>query len=312
MKLGLYSVSYSGIWYRGGGLSVQEFLRHAKRLGFSGVEIDGKRPHGNPMDLDCQARDEIKRIAADEGIELVAVAANNDFTSPVPEHLESQMLMVREQIRLASDLGAKVVRVFLAWSGVTYRADGLAHYDVARRRWEEIWRDTTRQEIWESARRAFKELAAIADAEGVVLALQNHGPVIRHYRDVLDMVREVDSPAFRVCLDVPLMIRQDDDWVFEAARATGDLQAHSHASGEFKRLPDGTVVQHEFRFNSPETNYPAFVRAMKEIGYDGYLCFEYCHLALDERHEVQGQAFVDDQVKLAAEYFTNLFREVGV
>lgn len=310
MKLGLYSVSYSGIWYRGEALSVPDVIRQAHKLGFSGVEIDGKRPHGNPMDLNANARREIKQIAADEGIEIVAVAANNDFSSPVPEQRESQILMVREQIRLAADLGAKIVRVFLAWPGITYR-DGIANYDIARRRWEEIWRDTTRHEIWTGARAGFTELAAYAESVGVTLVLQNHGPVIRNYQDMLDMVHEVDSPAFRACLDVPLLTRQDDAWVLQAALATGALQTHSHASGEFKRDADGRVVQHQFRFDQPLPNYPAFVRAMKEIAFDGYLCFEYCHLALNERHELQGRAFVDEQAALAVEYFTELLRQTG-
>jgi len=309
MKLGLYSVSYAAIWYRGEALSLPDLIRKARQLGFAGIELDGKRPHGNPMDLDAAARQEIRRIAAGEGIEIAAVASNNDFTTPVPDHLEPQILMVREQIRLAADLGSKLLRVFLAWPGVTYRADGLAHYDVARRRWEEIWRDTTRLEIWESARAAFRELARFAESEGVVLALQNHGPVIRHHQDVIDMVREVDSPAFRACLDAPLMTRQDDDYMRQACLAGRGLQVHSHCSGEFKRDAKGRAVQYPYRFGEDVPNYPAFVRAMKEIGYDGYVCFEYCHLALNERNEVQGRDFVDAQAALFLEYFGELLQQ---
>jgi sugar phosphate isomerase/epimerase len=300
-----------GIWYRGDALEIGDFFRHARAMGFTGVEIDAKRPHANPMDLDARKRREIREMADAEGIELAALAANNDFSTPVPDYLEAQILMVREQIRLAADLGIGIVRVFLAWPGITYR-DGIANYDIARRRWEETWRDTTRFEIWTQARSAFRELSAYAESVGVVLALQNHGPVIRHYRDVLDMIGEVDSPAFKACFDVPLEPHQDDEWVRQASLATGTLQVHTHASGEFKRLDDGTVVQHDFRFGKPLTNYPAFVRGMKEIGYEGYLCFEYCHLALDGRNELRGRDFVDDQVSMAFEYFSNLFAEVGV
>ena len=305
MKLGLYSVSYSGIWYRGDALEIGDFIRRAKAAGYTGVEIDGKRPHGNPMDLDAQRRQEIRAIADHEGMDLVALAANNDFSSPVPDQHESQLVMVREQIKLAHDLGIKLVRVFLAWPGLTYR-NGVANYDIARRRWEETWRDTTRIEIWDQARASFRELADFAESLGVTLALQNHGPVIRHYRDVLDMIAEVDSPALKACFDVPLEPRQDDDWVFQAARQTGALQMHTHASGEFKRLADGEIVQHEFRYGSGVPNYPAFVNAMEEIGFDGYLCFEYCHPALDDLHVLRDRAFVDEQVELAFEYFSNL------
>jgi len=310
MKLGLYSVSYAGIWYVGDALDLPAFFRRAREMGYDGVELDGKRPHANPMDLDKTARQEIRSRADAEGIELAALAANNDFSSPIPEHLEAQILMVREQILLAADLGIPVLRVFLAWPGLTYR-DGIANYDVARRRWEEIWRDTTRHEIWTQARTAFRELARIAEDNGVVLALQNHGPIINHYRDMLDMISEVDSPAFKACLDAPLEPSQSGNWLRQAAQATGNFQAHTHASGEFRRDDSGVVVQHNFRFPSTVPNYPAFVNAMSDIGFDGYLCFEYCHLALDERHELQGIEFVDDQVQMAAEYFRNLYAQAG-
>ena len=40
---------------------------------------------------------------------------------------------------------------------------------------------------------------------GVTLALQNHKPLIKDHRDVLRMVREVNSPHLKICLDAPLM-----------------------------------------------------------------------------------------------------------
>ena len=311
MKVGLYSITYLGIWYRGGALSLRDFIVQTRRLGYSGVEIDGKRPHGNPMDLSAGERREIRAITAGEGLDMVAVASNNDFTSPVPEYRECQLLMVREQIKLAADLGAGVVRLFLAWPGVTYRADGLAQYDIARRRWEENWRDTTRLEIWDNARACFREAARIAEEEGVVLALQNHAPVVRHYRDVLEMIAEVDSPAFKACMDIPIEPRQDDEWVWRMARETGDLQVHSHFGGEFERDASGKVIQRQLRFPQPLTNYETYVRALKEVGYSGYFCFEYCHPAVNGRHEMQGREFVDEQATLALEYLKGLLVAEG-
>ena len=53
MKIGLYSISYLGVWYDGPALSFEEFVKRAKDYGYAGIELDGKRPHGNPMDLDA-------------------------------------------------------------------------------------------------------------------------------------------------------------------------------------------------------------------------------------------------------------------
>ena len=50
IKLGLYSISYGGIWYKGPALSFDELCRYAKEYGFEGIELDNKRPMGNPME----------------------------------------------------------------------------------------------------------------------------------------------------------------------------------------------------------------------------------------------------------------------
>ena len=50
MKLGLYSVTYMGLWYQGRELTLPEMIGRARDYGYDGIEIDGKRPHGNPLD----------------------------------------------------------------------------------------------------------------------------------------------------------------------------------------------------------------------------------------------------------------------
>src|ERR1039457_6476870 len=84
VKIGLYSITYGGVWYRGDALTVEQVIARAHKFGYQGVEI-------------------------------YAVAANNDFSSPIPEHRESQLVYTRELMRMTADLGAKVLRVFLGW-----------------------------------------------------------------------------------------------------------------------------------------------------------------------------------------------------
>src|SRR5512141_907162 len=106
IKLGLYSITYGGVWYKGGASTFDDMAKYAKDAGFDGVELDNKRPMGNPLDLDQRKRDGMKNTLAKLGLEIPCVAANNDFSSPLPEQRECQLLMVRETARLAKDLGA--------------------------------------------------------------------------------------------------------------------------------------------------------------------------------------------------------------
>ena len=189
IKLGLYSITFQGLWYRGKALALEEVIRRAKRYGFDGVEIDGKRPHGNPLDMPAARCAEIRKFADGEGVAVYAVAANNDFSSAVSEHRECQLVYLRELVRMTSGLGADLLRVFSAWPGVT-RHNHLGRYDVARRAWREAHNDFSAEQIWSWCRECFAESARFAGESGVTLALQNHGPVIEKYGDVLRMMQQ--------------------------------------------------------------------------------------------------------------------------
>lgn len=300
MKVGLYSITYLGVWYDGPALTLAQVFQKAKEFGYDGVEIDGKRPHGNPMDLDARARDELRSEAERLNIELVGVASNNDFSSPVPEHRECQLLMVREQIRLCRDLGGKVVRLFGAWPGVTFQ-NGMGTYDLARNGFARSFPDTPRLERLRYIQESLSEAAKIASDEGIILALQNHGPIIRHWRDVMDLVEAVDHPSLQVCLDAPMLTAQDDAFVRNAGMTVGQNQVHSHFGGEFEEM-EGTIHLQPSTFGAPLVNYSVFLSTMREIGYDGYFCYEFCHPAVNEKNESYGLGFIDQQVEWAQRY----------
>jgi sugar phosphate isomerase/epimerase len=304
MKVGLYTVSFSGAWYDGPGLPLDEVLKLAKDMGYAGVEIGAKRPHGNPMDLDAKAREKIKQQAAKLGLEIPAVAGYSNFASPIIEQRENELLVTREQIKLARDLGAPLLRVFAAWRGVTMQ-EGHAVYDITRRHWDQ-GPDVTFLDQWHWVKECLRELADFAGSMGVTLALQNHEPFIRDYIDVLDLVREVNSPALKACLDCPLLARQDEAYVTEAVRATGALQVHSHYGGEFDEA-NGEAVQRPIRFSRRgPINYPDFIKALKGIGYTGYLTYEFCHPCLGPNHELEGLEEVKRQVSLARRYMSKV------
>ena len=44
VRVGLYSITYGGVWYRGDALTVEQVIGRASKFGYQGVEIDGKRP----------------------------------------------------------------------------------------------------------------------------------------------------------------------------------------------------------------------------------------------------------------------------
>jgi len=300
MKLGLYSITFLGVWYNGRALTLEEVVDRAVEYGYQGVEIDGKRPHGNPLDWPESRCKELRAYAEGKGIDIFGVAGNNDFSSPMPEFREAQIVYMRDLIRMAADLGTKVVRVFLGWPGVTFNTQS-AEYDKARHLWEYTHKDFAPEQTWAWCREGLVECCKYAGDAGITLALQNHKPVINDWRDMIKMVKEVDSPNLKVCLDAPIMVDKSVENINAAARAAGKMQVLSHFGGEYQRDSEGKAVCSE-TYTRGTAFYPPFIKAMKEIGYGGYLSYELCHPLPKENGRTVGIEFAEKNARLAAEF----------
>ena len=312
MKLGLYSITYLGVWYRGRALTIEELIERAQAYGYQGIEIDGKRPHGSPLDWPRRRCQELQLKARDAGIDIYAVAANNDFSSPVPEYRESQLLYVRDLIRMTADLGVKTLRVFAAWPGLTITPDG-ARYTKARQMWRDAHLESTAEQTWDWCRDGLSEAARWAGDSGVMLALQNHAPVTNSPADMMRMIREVGSPHMKACLDAPLAAKQGVTSMREAAREVAGLQILSHFGGEYDRAADGSVrglVRHPDDTLTAEDYYLDFANGMQEIGYEGYLGYELCHPLPTIDGAPAGIEFADLNARLAAEYMRGILNQV--
>ncbi len=313
MKVGLYSISCSGTWFNDRpALTVEEFVDTAKKFGYEGVELDLKRPHASPLDLDAKRCREIRAYIEKSGLELCAVAANNNFASIVPEHIENELLMVKEQIRVAKELGAPVLRLFAAWRGITMH-NGIASYEVTAR--NHTYYEAREYELWQSIVTCLKECVKWAEEAGVVLALQNHHPIIETYQDMLDIVRWVDSPWLKCCLDAPCCgwneKTQSDAYMEKAVADVGNLQMLTHANAEFVEAADGslTMVSFDPHIQPVLTNYPAFIRALKKQGYEGYINFEFCHMPFRDGMVRGYNDYIENQIRLAKRYFEKLIAE---
>ncbi len=316
MKLGLYSITYLGLWYRGDALTLPQMISRAKKYGYDGIEIDGKRPHGNPLDWPTARCRDLRSVASAAGIDIYAVAANNDFSNPVPEVREAQICFMRDLIRMTADFGAPTLRVFLAWWGVTVHPQ-LATYDIAEGYWPVVHEKFSSEEIWGWCREALVECACYAGDAGVTLALQNHKPLIKDHNDILRMQKEVGSPHLKLCLDAPLMPDRSDAGIRTGAHAVGSLQVLSHFGGEFERLADGSIRGYERTDGvvGENTNryYRDFIRSMGEIGYEGYLGYELCHQLPVVDGQTVGIEYADHNAQLAAEFMRELIdAEVAV
>jgi sugar phosphate isomerase/epimerase len=270
MKIALHSVTYSGT-FGGEAAPVEDVVSKAAEFGYDGLEIIAKRPHASPIDLNQDGRKRLRDLIASKGLELVCLAGYQDFSWNGQfgdmAHHEKELLYLIETIRLAHDLGCHLVRSF----------SGYLHPDVAF------------QQQWNWCVKYLREAAAFARDMDVVIGIQNHGGVTVHHLDVLDMVKEINSEYVKIQFDAPFILMTHSDYR-EAVHAVKDYIAYSVVGAHKLRPmavftpPDGLKVPSIYELQrfwtvplgEQDEDYPAFISALKEVGYDGWLGYEIC------------------------------------
>lgn len=308
MKLGMYSITYRGVWYKGDAVDIFQLVRLAKSQGWEGLELDTERPHAAPMDLSADDRKRLRDLAGELDLPLSAVSPNCDLSSPVASRQEAVICYVRECIKLAHDLGAPICKIFAAWRGITLH-DGIGSYELTYAHDPyPFWKEDRRRFVVP----AIRELAKVAGDYGIMLAVQNHGPdIVNNYRDALSLIAEVNSPHFKACMDINIEDEpESEERAREMVKASGKLQVHSHVNGEFVRDANGRVLlagagYFDKKFWGRKVAYPAYFNALAASGYEGFIDWEFCHPAIENGKYV-GIEYVHNQTKLALEYMQNL------
>lgn len=314
MKFALLTVSYSGLFYSGKALSIEQQIHKAKLLGFEGLAIETKRPIASPLDLNKADREKIKSLAADMGIELCCVESMSNFTSRYMEERENNLAMMRMVLELAHDLDVRMVKIFAAWPGIINDEENIAMYAQYDRGNYFKPQYSPDLRLWHRAIDGIREVAAIAADMGITLVLQNHAPVLRPgYEDVLAMTQEIDRENVKICLDVPLFYeRQLDEYVRESVMKCKDYLVYSHfGAWNFSEAKNGDAVQEPAPGVGAPINYEVFTDALQQIGYDGYLVSEYC-LPVIKNHRVAGIEDVDVATILSLRYMKQLAHATSV
>jgi sugar phosphate isomerase/epimerase len=310
MKFALLSVTYSGLFYDGKALSLDEQVHKTKELGFDGLSIEAKRPVASPLDLSKADRARIRSLAANEGIELVAVESLSNFCSNLMEERENNLAMMRYILELSHDLGVRMVKVFAAWPGII-NDDMPAMYGPYDRGnyFKPMFAPDLK--LWDRAVKGIRETADWASDLGITVVLQNHGPVLTPgYEDVLAMTKEVDRPNLKICLDVPMFFdRQSTDYVQEAVEKCKDYIRYTHyGAWNFSETENGDIVLDPAPNHGGKINYETFINALGQQGYDGYLASEYCLPVLLD-HKVCGIDEIDKATRRGLRYMKQLVQK---
>lgn len=182
----------------------------------------------------------LKTRATRLGLDVSGTAVGNNFCTPDPEKLKSELAMVKAWVEHTSRLGGKTIRIF---AGTVAKGDS-----------EEKARDRAVATIQEACDYAAKY--------GVFLALENHGGITATADQLLAVVKAVQHTHFGVNLDSGNFHTQDP---------YGDLVriAPYAVNAQFKTeiKPAGKSVQ--------EADLGRLVKILRDANYRGYVALEY-------------------------------------
>jgi len=108
MKLALLTYNLARGW------DLERIIKAAKALGFAGVElrVEANHAHGVELERTPAERREIRSRIEDAYLEVAGVGTGCRYDSPDPAQRQAMIERTRRYVELATDLGARRVRVF--------------------------------------------------------------------------------------------------------------------------------------------------------------------------------------------------------
>lgn len=285
MKIGFVSDSL-------GGMSFDQVLDNAARIGVSGVEVNtggwSTAPHFDlaAMKASAGARKAFWQAFETRGLEIISLNANGNPTHPT-DHRQADAL--RDTIRIAGEMG---IRTVCTMSGLPagQKGDRMPNWVVSS------WPPETQAILgyqWNEVLIPFwTEIAALARDCGVDrIALELHGNQCVYNVPTLMRLRQAIGPVIGANLDPSHLFWMGADPLV-AAEALAGAVYHVHAkdtmlnarvqattslleTGSLTDIPARSWSYITLGFGHGEEWWRAFCYRLKMGGYDGWLSIEH-------------------------------------
>ncbi len=181
----------------------------------------------------------LRRRAYVNGLAISGSPLGNDFCHPPGPARDKQIAHVKAWIDVAALLGSQTIRVFAG----------------------KAKKGSSEAEARKLAIAGLKEVSEYAGKKGVLLAIENHGGITSTAKQLLALVKGVDSSWLGVNLD------------------TGNFHTDVYASIE-KAAPYAVAVQvkvhvREGKKPAEEADFKRIAAILRSAGYRGYVALEY-------------------------------------
>ena len=270
----------------------EELLKKLKEYGYDGVEWRVTEPskpqegakadywENNRCTIDVntveEKAEEIKKMCDDYGVEIAALGTYTRC---------NEYEKAEEAVRAAAKMGCKKIRIS------PYMYDGSEDYNV----------------LFNKAVEDYKVLEGFAKKYGVKINLEMHmNTITTSASAAYRLVSNFDSKYIGVIYDVGNMVFEGYEQYKAGLEILGDYLDHVHIKSaawkEKETLDDGTVVWgvEAMPLNKGSVDFRKFLKALKNIGYDGYVSFE----------DFSNEKSTDEKLKFNIEYIRSIVEEI--
>ena len=240
MKIGVIPDSFR--------LPIKEAIKKAAELEIEGIQPYATHGELDPKNMSKTARDDFKHFVSSLGLTISALVGDfggHGFADP--KSVEWRVERTKEVIDLAVDLGVNVVTTHI---GV------VPEDDIA----------------WKTMVESLPEVGTYAYDRGVFLATETGPEPAELLKKLLDFI---GNPGLKVNYDPANLVMVAGDDPVKGVYTLKDYIVHTHAKDGIK-LPDenGQKRWQELPLGEGGVDWPNYLKAMKEIGYDGFFTIE--------------------------------------
>ncbi len=213
------------------------FVDFCKEQGIDGTELTS---YYFPQEVTDDYLFNLRRHCHLMGMTISGGAIRNDFCSSDPKKVAADIAHTKKWIDYYAAIGAPAIRIF---AGKEQKGEPI--------------KKTLRR-----CARNCEKACKYAESRGIMLALENHGGVTAKAEDLLEIVKQVESPAFGVNFD------------------SGNFRSTDAPYAELKMIaPYAVNAQIKVEIHQGEKNVPTDLERVTGIlqnaGYSGWVALEY-------------------------------------
>jgi fructoselysine 3-epimerase len=234
--------------------TVEEAIKRIADIGYEGVDLYTGAPHIWPDDYSKAQVNSVKNLINKLGLKLTGfavagggLAMQYNFGNPHENIRKLTLEYYKANINLAGDMGCPLFNVLT----------GHVLYGTSRK----VARKWTMD--------AFADLVELAEKRKVILGLHPQyiaeSSLMITVDDALDMIEELGSKMVKIIYDTAQQNISYRAFADDIRKAGSNL-CYVHAADN-----DGIRWTHD-ALGTGTVDWDGIVRALKEIGYDGYIC----------------------------------------